>query len=66
MQPGCNFCGKTRFQAKLLIAGAWHANAYICSECVAACMVILREHKRAKKAGGGWKLGRLPKPEETT
>lgn len=37
----CSFCGKTKEQARLLIAGV---EAFICDECVELCGKIVAEH----------------------
>jgi ATP-dependent Clp protease ATP-binding subunit ClpX len=36
----CSFCGKNQNEVKKLIAGP---KVYICGECVALCVAILRE-----------------------
>jgi len=40
-KPRCSFCGKSQDEVSKLIAGP--AGAYICSDCIQLCNVILRD-----------------------
>ena len=42
----CSFCGKSQHEVKKLIAGP---NVYICDECIALCMDIIKDVPVAKK-----------------
>jgi hypothetical protein len=44
-EPSCSFCGKSRQDVKLLIAGP---RAHICDECVSLCGEIIAEHARVQ------------------
>lgn len=44
----CSFCGKNQEQSKKLIAGP---KVYICDECVALCLDILREEESSVSSG---------------
>ena len=64
----CSFCGKKQDQVGRIIAG--HGSAYICNECVTACIDILgndffiSEDDSAEKNTISRDFGRLPKPAE--
>jgi len=49
----CSFCGKTEEQVDALISNPTDPTkrVCICSDCVAVCNSVLREHKGAKAAG---------------
>ncbi len=61
----CSFCGKSQDEVPRLIAGS---SAYICTDCVQLCNMILREEVDAPTAAAGEPLPstqeKLPKPEE--
>lgn len=56
----CSFCDKPQSQVNRLIAGP---GIYICDECVATCMEILKEEPESKLPSSDEKL-KLPKPKE--
>ena len=57
----CSFCGKRESQAERLIAGP---GVYICSDCVQACMELLRDEIQVDEAGALRQPERLPTPME--
>lgn len=60
----CSFCGKSHEEVTKLIAGS---NAYICSDCVQLCNIIMRDEMGRKPASGAplpSTQEKLPKPEE--
>src|SRR5258708_9497001 len=54
----CSFCGKSQHEVRKLIAGP---TVFICDECVALCMDIIREENKSSlvKARDG-----IPTPKE--
>lgn len=42
---GCSFCGKTRHEVQILVAGP---DVHICDECVSLCDGVLLDHRLAK------------------
>ena len=57
----CSFCGKRESQAERLIAGP---GVYICSDCVQACMELLRDEIQVDEQGALRQPERLPTPME--
>ena len=61
----CSFCGKSQDDVTRIFAGR---NAFICNECVSACLQIMQEDKtlpmRPKEAGLLGADGGLPTPAE--
>ncbi len=60
----CSFCGKSQDETTKLIAGS---NAYICTDCVQLCNMIIRDEADAPIAHGEplpSTQEKLPKPEE--
>ena len=61
-QLRCSFCGKPQSQVSRLVAGP---DVYICDECIAICLDILKEGEEAGQPMAGHKEGyKLPKPRE--
>lgn len=60
----CSFCGKSQSEVPKLIAGS---NAYICTDCVQLCNMVMREEADQLPVGGERlpSIGeKLPKPAE--
>ncbi len=59
----CSFCGRSENEVKLLITGI---DGFICEDCSRQAYKIVQESGvfDAKKAGGAFKMKRIPKPAE--
>ena len=62
-QLRCSFCGKPQSQVARLVAGP---DVYICDECIAICLDILKEGAEAEgqPVAGQSEGYKLPKPRE--
>ncbi len=50
----CSFCGKSKHEVRKLIAGP---TSYICNECIALCVDIMKEHDEAEQLAKAEKEG---------
>jgi len=60
-QDTCSFCGKSRENVKILVAGI---NANICDSCISQAEIILQEEIQHESADSDFLGGDLPKPIE--
>lgn len=64
-KPRCSFCGKSEDEVTKLIAGS---NAYICTDCVQLCTMVMRDEAEHTIGGSSAPLpstqDKLPKPNE--
>ncbi|MCI1901436.1 MAG: ATP-dependent Clp protease ATP-binding subunit ClpX [Bifidobacteriaceae bacterium] len=51
--PHCSFCGKSEHQVRRLVAGP---GVYICDECIALCVDVLKERDEKDTAASGLEL----------